>query len=243
MDQLLRTNLPQGRSGSRWRRRLTIAAILLLTAWVFHSPILRGLAGGLIVEDSRAIAPAVLLLDGDRQYDSAAQLYREGATTILVYRSRPDRLVRMGIMPPGDETAQRELRKRGVSNQDLVILAGESASRSRIAAALGAWLNEHPDQTVNVLCDRFTSRTWKMLLRRAADPAHAKNICIVPLANRRFDETNWWRSKPGTLALLNNYISLGFHWWRSGPEVDEVERTAADFRAAFAGDPFAGEPR
>ena len=215
---------------------MTIVAILLLAGWAFHARILRGIAWGLIVDDRRALAPAVLLLDGDRLFDSAARLYSAGARTMLVYRSRPDRLVRMGIVPRGDEMARRELLKRGVSNQDLVILAGESASRSRIAAALGAWLAEHPDQTVNVLCDRFTSRTWKMVLGRAAGPALAEKICIVPLPNRRFDETNWWRSKLGTLAFLNNYISLGFHWCRSGDEADMVERTAADFRAAFAGD-------
>jgi hypothetical protein len=221
----------------KWRRRLTIVAVLVLAVWMFHARLLRGIAGGLIVEDPRGPAPAVLILDGDRQFDSAAELSRAGAATILVYRCRPDRLARMGIMPRGDETARRELLQRGVSDQDVEILVGESATRSRIAAALGQWLADHPDQTVNVLCDRFTSRTWKIVLQRAVAPALAANIQIVPLSNRQFDETNWWRSKPGTMAFVNSYIRLGFHYWRSGDEVDVVERSPADFRAAFAGDP------
>jgi hypothetical protein len=221
----------------RWRRRLTILAALLLAGAMFHARLLRGIAWGLIVDGRRGPAPAVLILDGDRQFDSAAELSRGGAATILVYRCRPDRLVRLGIMPRGDETARRELLQRGVSDQDLEILAGESASRSRIAAALGQWLADHPDQTVNVLCDRFTSRTWKIVLQRAVAPALAANIQIVPLSNRQYDETNWWRSKPGTMAFVNSYIRLGFHYWHSGDEVDAVERTTADFRAAFAGDP------
>jgi hypothetical protein len=143
----------------------------------------------------------------------------------------------MGILPPGDQVARRELLERGVSEEHLVLLSGESASRTRTAAALSAWLNEHPDQSVNVLCDRFTSRTWKIVLRRAAPLGLAERICVVPLPDRQYDETNWWRSKPGTMAVLNNYIRLGFHWWRSGDEADIVERTGADFRAAFAGDP------
>lgn len=237
MDESQTGNVPKGSSKSSWRRRWTIVAILLLAAWAFHARLLRGFAEGLIVDDRNEPASAVLILDGDRQFDSAAQLYRAGAKTVLVYRCRPDRLVRMGILLPGDELARRELLKRGVSNQDFEVLDCESSCRSRIAAALGQWLAEHPDQTVNVLCERFTSRTWQTVLRRAAEPALAGQVRIVALPNRQFDESNWWQSKPGTMAFLNNYISLGFFWWHTGPEVDGKERTRADFRGAFGGDP------
>jgi hypothetical protein len=213
---------------------------VLLACWVFRVPILCGIAGGLIVDDRpvhnrRTPAPAVLILDGDRPFDAAARLYHAEKRTILVYRGRPDRLVRMGIMQPGDETARRELLKLGVASQDLVLLVGDTDSRSGIAAVLGSWLKEHPDQTVNVLCERFTSRTWKIVLSRAAQLELAGKICIVPLKSRQYDESNWWRSKQGTLAFLNNSIILGFHWWRSGDEADLGERTAADFRGAIAG--------
>jgi hypothetical protein len=237
MDEASTINLPKGPSRSRWRRRLAIVAVLLVLSWAFHANVLRILARGLIVEDSRSPAAAVLILDGDRQFDAAAELSRAGAATILVYRCPPDRLVRMGILPHGDETARRELLKRGVSAEDLEILTGESASRSRIAAALGTWLARHPDQKMNVLCERFTSRTWKIVLQRAVAPAQAENIQIVPLPNRHFDETNWWRSKPGAMAFVNSYIRLGFHVWHAGDEAQGGERTTAEFRAAFAGDP------
>lgn len=229
----------------KWRRRVVILAALLLAGWLFHASILRGLATGLIVEDrlpegrplqdQPAPEPVVMLLDGDRQFDLAAQLYDAGAATILIYRSRPNRLVRMGIMPPGDEMARRELLKRGVSNERCEILAGTSSRRASIAVALTAWLKEHPNQTATVLCDRFTSRTWNVVLKRAAQPDVAERIRIAALPNRRFDESNWWRSKPGTLAFLNSFISLGFHYWHAGDEQESDELTAADFRAALAG--------
>lgn len=235
MDQSSTSNLPKGPSRSRWRRRLAIVAVLLVAGWAFHASLLRVIAGGLIVEDRRGPAAAVLILDGDRQFDAAAGLSRAGAATILVYRCPPDRLVRMGILPRGDETARRELVKRGVADEDLEILFGESSSRSRIAAALGAWLADHPDQTVHVLCERFTSRTWKIVLQRAVAPGLANNIQIVALRNRQFDETNWWRSKAGTMAFVNSYIRLGFYFWHTGDETQGGERTSAEFRAAFTG--------
>ena len=215
---------------------MTIVAVVLIAGWMFHASLLRFVALGLIVDDRSGPAPAVLLLDGDRQFDVAAELSHAGAATILVYRSPPDRLARMGIMPRGDETARRELLKRGVSDENLEILAGDSASRSRIAKALGQWLADHPDQKVSVLCERFTSRTWTIVFQRAVAPPLANNIQIVPLRNRQFDETNWWRSKPGTMAFVNSCIRLGFHFWNSEVEVKGGERTTAEFRAAFAGD-------
>jgi hypothetical protein len=190
---------------------------------------------GLIVDEGRDPAPAVLLLDGDRQFDVAAEFSRAGAATILVYRSPPDRLARMGILPRSDETARRELLERGVANEHLKILDGDSASRFRIAATLGQWLADHPDQQVNVLCERFTSRTWKIVFERALAPPLAKNIRFVPLHNRQFDETNWWRSKPGMMAFVNSYIRLGYHFCNSGMETKGEERTTAEFRAAFMG--------
>ena len=88
-----------------------------------------------------------------------------------------------------------------------------------------------------MLCDRFTSRTWKVALRRAVEPSLAGRISIVPLADRQFDETNWWHSKLGTVGFLDGYIRLGFHYWRAEKEADREERTTAEFRAAFAGGP------
>jgi hypothetical protein len=224
---------------------LAILGILLLAVWVFRASLLRGLAAGLIVDDRPpALQPgdwphepadAVLILGGDRQFDLAAGLYQPDATTVLIYRSRPDRMVRMGIMPPSHEFVRRELLKRGISSHDLDEIAGASLSRSTIGAALGGWLAEHPDRTVHVLCDRFSSRTWKVVFARDVDSSLAGRITIVPLPHRQFDETNWWRSKVGTMAVVDGYIRLAFHYWRPGREADRVDRTDAEFRAAFAG--------
>ncbi len=221
---------------SRWTQRLLFAIVLLLAGGAFHEWLLAGMASCLVFEDRQAPTAAVLLLDGDRQFDAAAQLYRGGRRTILVYRSRPDRLIRMGVLPRGDELARRELSKRGISNEDVVVLSGELNSRSVIAATLANWLREHPEESVSVLCDRFTSRVWKLTLQWAADPGITERVRIVAIPNRRFDETNWWQSKPGLLAFVNGFLRFGFHACRmENKESEFVERTPAEFRAAFTG--------
>jgi|GEM_PF-3767054 len=246
MDESLTQNPPPPRpSRPKWRRRCVVLGALLLAVWFFRASLLRGLAAGLIVDDhavslrqgetQREPADAVLILDGDRQFDLAAELYRPGTTTILIYRSRPNRLVRLGVMPPTDETARQEILKRGIAHGDLDEIAGESLSRSTVGAALGRWLADHPGRKVDVLCDRFTSRTWRVAFKRAVNPSLAGQISIVPLPDRHFDESDWWHSKVGTVGFLNGYIRLGFHYCRPGQEADRAERTTAEFRAAYAG--------
>ncbi len=271
MDDSLTGQVPQPprlSRRSRWRRRAAIVAALLLTVWCFRASLLQGLAAGLIVDDRpgpsqrTALQPgasqhaasqhggaldsgsqrAVVILDGDRHFDAAAEMHRTalhdtGASTIIVFLGPPGRLVRMGIIQPADETARRELLKRGISDRDLEVLPVRSGNRSTVAAELGRWLAEHPSQTVSVLCDRFTSRTWKIVIQQSVDAALIRRISIVPLEDRQFDETNWWRSKPGQMALLSGYIRLGYHCWRpeNGPERGEL--TDDDFHAAFAGGP------
>ncbi len=228
----------------RYRRRLAVAALVLLSGWAFRDSLLHGLAAGLIVDDRTqgaqssepALANTILILDGDRKFDAAAEMYRCGATRILVYHAPPERLEQMGIRPTADETSRRELSARGIPSHHLEILVGDSDNRSTVAAALGQWLAEHPGQRVSVLCDRFTSRTWKSVLQRTVEPVLIGQISVVPLTNRQFDETNWWRSKSGTMAILCGYIRLSFHAWRSAKELVRVERTRAEFQAPFAGD-------
>lgn len=174
-----------------------------------------------------------MLLDGDRRLEVTAQLYREGASQILLYHCPPNRLERLGILPTGEVSARRELLKRHVSDDDLVVLSGDSAGRSEIAAALVEWLKENPRETVNVPCDRFSSRAWRIVLRRAADPLILDRIRIIALPNRRFDETNWWKSKPGLRAFANGYLTLAFLWRGPQNEGESAERTPAEFRAAF----------
>lgn len=223
---------------SRILRRVAVGTLLLGSlGCVFHGRILCGMAELLVVDGHGTRATAVVVLDdGDRRFDRAAELNREGVKTVLLYRRRPNRLQRTGIKPASDELARRELLKRNLPSSHLVSLGEVPVDKSKFVTVLGDWLKQHPNQTADLLCDRFTSRTWKLLFDRADDPRLTDRIHIIPLSRVGFDETNWWRSKEGTLALIDGYFILGFHLLHSGAEPEGAEPTDADLRAAFAGD-------
>src|SRR5437868_4209740 len=81
-----------GRGGKRrrWVRRFLIALILGTALYAFRVPILQGIGGYLVVEEPSAAADYVLIMDGDRRYARAAELYHSGfAPAILLIDRRP----------------------------------------------------------------------------------------------------------------------------------------------------------
>jgi hypothetical protein len=229
----------KGRSPSqgpptKWLRRLSIAAIVMGLAWLLHAPLLRALAHVLVLEEIAPPAPAVVVLEeGDRRFEVAERLHHDQESKVLLYRRQLDRLERMGIRMPSDVIARRELRERGVPNDDVQSLPEVPRGRSQLVRVLNEWLNEHPDDSVDLLCDRFTSRTWKRVVARRVDAGAERRIHIVPLRQRAFDETNWWHCKEGRAGFVNGYLILVFQLFGGTEEPEGRERTAEDFAAAF----------
>lgn len=225
-------------SGSRRVRRLSrllIFSVALGVAWSFQDHFLTMLAKGLTVDSDRPASDIVLVLEqGDRRFDVAERLARDEAKSILLYRRRPDRLEQRKLIPSVDELARRELKKRNVADEKLASLPEVSIGRSHLVRVLSDWLIENPDRSVDLLGDRFQSRTWNVVVRRTADAAVRSRIRVVPLAHRAYDETNWWRSKRGVRAVMDAYLSLAFHVLRRGPEPTWSERTPDELRASFA---------
>ena len=107
--------------------------------------------------------------------------------------------------------------------------------RSRAALVLSDWLNENPGESVDLLCDRFASRAWKRAIAVSVDAGVQDRIHILPLRQRAFDETDWWRCKQGRTGFVNGYLILAFHFLGGTDEPEAKERTAEDFASAFGG--------
>ncbi len=223
-----------GKSGSRWRRRLLCVAVITCAAACCHRWILRSVAEFLVIEEPRAGAQAVLLAGGESQFDVAAQEHARGAKVIWLRRGLPDRLERLGIVGSAEANTRRELQQRGIPADDVSSLADEPVDNSRVGEVLCDWLRRHPDSQINVLCDRFSTRKWRLMLRRSAAPDCVSRIHLVSLPYRSFDETNWWQSKPGQRTILNGYLKLFYTWWHAHPSPAGRELSPADFEDAFA---------
>ncbi|MBI3862555.1 MAG: hypothetical protein HY290_11745 [Planctomycetia bacterium] len=222
---------------ARWRRRVLLMAGIAMATVAFHAPLMRAVAGLLIVDESGSQSPAILMLNGDRCFDVAAQRVSDDEARLMLVRGNPGRLVKMGIVPPADEMARRELHKRHVPDKAVSLLSTSPVGGLELPGELVKWLLQHPETEVDVLCDRLSSRRLDVLIRRSANHDLRRKIHIVALPNRNYDETNWWRSKPGAMAVLNGLLRLGFQYSTAGQAPPWVERTDSDLEAAFRKDP------
>lgn len=210
----------------RWLRRLLFVLILAGALYLARGPLLRGLAGFLVVDDCTGDADTVLLLDGDRLYERAALQYRGGAKRLLLIEGPPGRLARMGILPDPVELARRELAKYEVPESAVDVLKIEKGGDWNRAKRLRDWLNEHPEAQVCVLCDRFSSRRTRCLFDRELGGLSVR-VHWRALPARSYDETNWYRGKIGTLALFDSYLSWG-HVWLYGDALGERQEWDPD---------------
>ena len=150
---------------------LALLAFSAGAAVVFHTSLLRALAGVLITEEPTvASAQAVLLLGGETQFDEAANLHKRGAVFFLQFPESHGRLQRMGILPPAEHLARRELLKRGIPEDHVMLVSKHPVEKTQIGRHLCEWLGEHPGTHINIVCDRLSSRKWQLLISRSAGP-------------------------------------------------------------------------
>ena len=214
------------------RRVLAGVAVAVGLASIFHNPLLRGVSGLLVVVEPHAPASAILVLDGDKRFDVAARRVAEGTQSVLLIRRRPGRLERMGILPAGDVLVRRELSKRHVPAERISWLSEEPVSQSETLFLLGAWLHEHSDRDIDMLCDCFSTRVWKMKLKELDSEARSR-VHLVGLSKQDYDQNTWWRSKQGCREVVNSYLSLAFHWLKKGDPLPWKECPDQAFEAVI----------
>jgi len=197
----------------RTSRRLVcwigLASSVLVCLWLARGPLLRGLASGLIVEDDLPEKAAVWLGEGEGSLDIAALFYQEGLTrAVLVTRPEPDRLVQIGILPSWETLVQDQLARRGVPRRTLQFLGSHCRSEWDSARAFGAWFAQHSELRVIVLCSRFNSRERLVVLTQILGSEAVARIHLMALADRRYDENNWWKTRAGVKDFFHGWLGL-----------------------------------
>jgi len=221
--------------GRKWLRRFALLLFLAGMLYLLRTPLLTGLARLLIVDEHGSPTAWVVALDGHGHYAEVAQLCQEHSETrVLLLRLSPSRLEALAQMPSGVEVAKRELDRRGIRGEAVVVFAvtGRPNNDWIEVRCLGQWLAANPEAQITLICDRFRSRHKRMILDRVLPPADAARVRLWPVAHPWYDETNWWRRKEGVLDTFNGFLGLCYTWvcgdtsdrWQSW-DADAFERT------------------
>lgn len=220
-------------SPHRWRRRLVICGLLAAALYVFHAPLLRGIASLLIVEDPLPANGTILLLTGHAKcYEEVAGRYQSRTTSrVLLLRGYLLRTERMGIVPTRESLTRGELTKRGVPEEAVVTLSVDEDSSWAWARRLDQWLGDKPTETVIVFCERLESRQVRHVLKQVLAAPHFELIVMRAMPNPCYCETDWWHRKEGLMGVFNSYLSSVYDRFSGETQMqpdwdpDEYERT------------------
>jgi hypothetical protein len=196
----------------RWGRCLLVALILGTCLYWFHVPILRSVGGYLVVDEPAATADYLLILPGvDGRNDYAAQLYHSGSVSrILLAKQYPGRLERMGLQASFVRLTELELASRGVPRDSVTRIAGQVRGTWDLARHLREWLQQQPDVRIVVLCDRFGGRRMRHIFDVTLGAEYAGRVRLTSLADRAYDESDWWKHRLATVDVFQSYVRLAY---------------------------------
>jgi hypothetical protein len=123
------------------------------------------------------------------------------------------------------------LAAEGVPAEDVSVLRSDGRGDRDFARALAAWLRTHPRATVLWTCPRFRSARVRVILDAVLGSADAGRVRVRGLADPRFDETNWWSSRPGLWYFGVDWLLRLDGWFgdnvppAANPSADAYERS------------------
>lgn len=184
--------------------------LLLVAAYLARGWILTWLGEFLTVEDAPARADAIFVLGGEANVRPAraAELYHAGlAPRILIPRPENFLSHELTSAPNITDVATEAMRRLGVPDSAITLLEMPGGSTSTIddARLLRAYAERHGIRRVLVVTSAFHTRRTRWVLRRVLDGLDV-TVLMVPAADPRFNERNWWRYEAGLLAYVEEYL-------------------------------------
>ena len=201
---------------------------------VCHRPLLRLCASGLIVDSADGHADTILILDGDRCFEKAAEHYARGACDhVLLLAWQPDRLTMLGVLPSWDTIGRRELLAAGMPADAIFTTGGQVRNNWDAARTLDKWLDNNPQRRVDVFCHRFHSRELSHICNREIDSSRRARVHVRALSDRRYDETDWWLSKLGVKDFFGSVLFLGYAFARGEDPAQRVDLSPDRYEAGL----------
>jgi len=203
------------------RRTVTVVPVLvalLLGLYFLRRDLLPFVAYNLDVGDPPRRVDYVMALPGDserRPFVAAAMANVGFADKLLIPKTVPSPAVCDGIVPPTFEVTRRIYDVRGISEDRVIVLDGETRSTVNDLDLLGEQLNKHPAATVGIVTNAFHTRRTRWTVRRRL-PQHAERITVISAPNPGFEAATWWRSDKGFILVTSEYLKLAYYWFAYG---------------------------
>ena len=199
---------------SKAMRWLLLLLFILLGAWLFRTPLLRGVSGFLVKEDTPCGVDAVYVLGGSSYWrgQEAGVVYRAGWSRRYRFTGEPvpTALQVEGIQHTEAEQTRLVAVRNGVPDSLAVALKVGTSTYEEAGFILSDALASGCD-TVMIVSSKFHLRRIAFVFRKRF---REKGITVVlhGARNGNFEDTTWWRSEEGLLMVNNEYVKLVYYW-------------------------------
>ncbi|QDV68256.1 hypothetical protein Poly24_19650 [Rosistilla carotiformis] len=195
-------------------RRVGLLLLLLIgLLWASHAYLLREFANVLDATDPHFPADYVVVLPGgpETRTFAAVVILREGlAAKTAILRNPDSSAVDEGLSLPTHVVTQRILQKRGIADDRMLFLDGESRTTYSDLQLIDSIFDNEPEATIAIVTNRFHTRR----ARWAAANLYGDKLdqfCFVGTPSDAFLWDTWWESPQGLEMILAEYLKLVYY--------------------------------
>jgi len=202
----------------RWSLRLLAIVLVIGGLWLARARLLPTISHWLDVGEPPHRTEYVMVLPGGeetRPFVAAALVKAGAARQVLVPENEVWPAEKERILPPVHEIIHRALTHRGVPEEDIRILQGQSNSTFGDIEALARFLKSSPGVRVSVVTDGYHTRRARWTAARLLGE-QARQISLVSAPTDEFCMDAWWQTDVGCLRVVGEYLRLAYYALRYG---------------------------
>lgn len=195
-------------------RRVGLISLLILgLMWASHVYLLRAMANGLDVTEPNFPTDYVVVLPGgpESRTFAAVVILREGLSEkVAILRNPESSAVREGLSLATHELTQRIFQKRGIADDRMVFLDGDSRTTHSDLELIGSIFATDPDATITIVTNRYHTRRARWTAQSIYGPK-MDQFSFVGAPTDAFVWDAWWESPLGLELILAEYLKLGYY--------------------------------
>ncbi len=199
----------------RWQYWCLGILLSLLLLFLFRIPILRG-AGNLLIYENELHKTGTLFILSGGAYDrgiEGARLYREGYVKRLVCtggNEPPDfAVIDSSSKIYESDLTRLELLRQGVPDSVIEVIH-QGTSTIEEGDILLHYAQTHHLREIMVLSNKFHTRRVKKFIKKKLEK-HGVQVIVRGAASQQYQESRWWKSEYGLLAVNNEYVKLFYY--------------------------------
>lgn len=197
-------------------KAMLLIIFLFFIAYLCRVPLMESAAKYLIRFDGLEKVEVAFVLGGssmDRGKE-AASIYQDGWFPQLVSTGEniPSVLEIKGIMESEAELTKQQLVSAGV-HPSICIILNRGTSTMEEAEAILEYCERHGHKKIMIISNKFHLRRIHWVFR-SMFKEKGIDIVLHGAASSRYDEYRWWQSEEGLIATNNEYMKLGYYWWK-----------------------------